>query len=515
MVRPVGDSVSSGESELLGRRDECAVLDGLLTGARAGRSAVVVLRGEAGIGKTALLEYAIDSAPDMRVVRAVGVESEMELPFAALHQFCAPVLGRLDRLPVPQHNALKTVFGLSIGPAPDRFLVALAVLSLVSEVARERPVLCVVDDAQWLDRASAQALTFVARRLLAESTVMLFAAREPGGEFQGLPEMVVEGLRDADARTLLASVIAGRFDERIADRVLAEAHGNPLALLELPRGRSAADLAGGFRLPGARSLEGRIEGSLISRIDALSNDARRLLLIAAAEPVGDPLLLWRAAGRLGLGPAAGEEAQTQGLLMIRERVAFHHPLVRSAVYRSAAAAERRAAHLALAEATDGAADPDRRAWHLGAAAAGPDEQIAAELERSADRAQARGGLAAAAAFLERSVALSAEPAERMRRALTAAQVSLQAGEFDAASGLVAAAEAGALEELQMAQVDLLRGGIAFASSMGRAAPPLLLKAARRLERLDADLAREIYLDAWGAALFAGRLASGADLLEVS
>jgi DNA-binding CsgD family transcriptional regulator len=485
---------------LLDRRTERAVLDGLLDGAHAGQSGALVVRGEPGVGKTALLKYAIESASDLTVLRAMGVESEMELPFAALHQLCAPMLGRLDRLPAPQRDALQTAFGLITGPVPDRFFVGLAVLSLLSEVADERPVLCVVDDAQWLDRASAQALALVARRLLAESVVMLFAAREPDGELLGLPELVVEGLRDADARALLASVIAGRLDALIAEQLLAEARGNPLALLELPRGLSAAQLAGGFVLPGTLSLEARIEESFVRRIHMLSADARRLLLVAAAEPVGDPLLLWRAAKRLGIGPAAAGAAEAEGLLGIAERVTFRHPLVRSAVYRSAEMPERRTVHLALAEATDREADPDRRAWHLAAAAAGPDEQVAVELERSAGRAQARGGVAAAAAFLQRAVVLTQDPARRADRALAAAQASLKAGAFDAALGLASAAEAGPLDELQRARVDLLRGHVAFASGRAPDAARLLLNAAMRLEALDEELARETYLTAWTAGI---------------
>jgi DNA-binding CsgD family transcriptional regulator len=424
----------------------------------------------------------------------------MELAFAALHQLCAPTLDRLDRLPGPQRNALQTAFGLTTGPVPDRFFVGLAVLGLLAEVGEERPVLCVVDDAQWLDRASAQALALVARRLLAESVVMLFAAREPGGELRGLPELVVEGLRDADARALLASVIAGRLDALVADQLLAEARGNPLALSELPRGLSAAELAGGFGLPLAPSLEVRIEESFVRRLDTLPDDARRLLLVAAAEPVGDPLLLWRAAKRLEIGPAAAGAAEAEGLLGIAERVTFRHPLVRSAVYRSAEIPERRAVHLALADATDREADPDRRAWHLAAAAAGPDEQVALELERSAGRAQARGGVAAAAAFLQRAVVLTQDPARRADRALAAAQASLKAGAFAAALGLVAAAEADPLDELQRARVDLLRGHVAFASGRAPDAAQLLLKAAIRLEALDQELARETYLTAWTAGI---------------
>jgi DNA-binding CsgD family transcriptional regulator len=494
---------------LSGRASECVLLDELLGDIRRGESRSLVLRGEAGIGKTALLEYLVESASELTVVRAVGVESEMELAFASLHQLCAPMLDRLGRLPGPQRHALEIVFGLSAGAAPDRFLVGLAVLSLLSEVAEARPLLCVVDDAQWLDHASALTLAFVARRLLAERVGIVFAAREPNEELQHLPELQVHGLRDGDARALLDSAM--RLDERVRDRIIAEARGNPLALLELPRGLSATEVAGGF---GVHALPGRIEESYVRRLEALPHDVRLLLLVAAAEPIGDPLLLWSASERLGIEVSA-VEAATGGLLALEERVTFRHPLVRSAVYRSAGAPERRAAHLALGEATDRTADPDRRAWHLAAAAVGPDEDVALELERSAGRAQARGGLAAAAAFLQRAVALSGDPTRRADRGLAAAQASLGAGRFDVARGLLAAAEVGPLDELQRARLDLLRAEAAYSESSGSDAPPLLLRAARTLEPLDPQLARETYLDAWSSALFAGRLASTAGMHEVS
>jgi DNA-binding CsgD family transcriptional regulator len=500
---------------LRGRRHECVVLDRLLDGARVGRSGVLVLEGEAGIGKTALLDYAIGSASDLRVLRAVGVESEMEIGFGGIHQLCAPVLDRLERLPVPQRDALLTTFGLLAGSPPDRFLVGLAVLSLLSDVADESPLLCVVDDAQWLDRASAQCVAFVARRLLAESVVMLFAAREPNDLFAGLPEMVVEGLRGADARSLLVSAIPGRLDEGVTDELLAETRGNPLALIELPRGLSAAQLAGGFALPGALSLSGRIEESFVNRLEALPAETQRLLLVAAAEPLGDPGLLWRAAERLEVTGAALGPAESAGLIEIGSRVRFRHPLVRSAIYRAAAPNDRRQVHRALGEATDARVDRDRRAWHLAEAASSPDEDVAAELERAAGRAQGRGGLAAAAAFLERASDLTPEPLRRAQRALAAALTKYQAGALDDAVALLTTAETGTLDDLERARVQLLRAHIAFASRRGRDAPPLLLRAARELEAVDPRLARATYLDALNAALFAGRLATGCTALEVA
>jgi DNA-binding CsgD family transcriptional regulator len=501
---------------LLGRADERQMLDRLLENVRGGQSAVLVVRGEAGVGKTAILQYCARQASGFRVAKIAGVESEMELPFAALHQLCAPMLARLGAVPEPQQAALSVALGLSSGEAPDRFLVAVAALSLLAEVAAERPLLCFVDDAQWLDAASSQVLGFVARRLLAESVAIVFAVRGPSDERElvGLPELALGGLHDRDARALLATVMPGRLDEHVRDRLVAETHGNPLAILELPRGLTATQLPGGSAPVGPQALSGRIEESFLQRLEGLAEEARSLLLVAAAEPVGDPLLVWRAAERLGIGLSAGADG-TEGLLAIGERVTFLHPLVRSAVYRSAPLHERQAVHLALAEVTDPQVDPDRRAWHLAAATPGPDEEAASELERSAGRAQARGGLAAAAAFLQRSVALTRDPGRRADRALAAAQAHLHAGAFDTAFGLLGAAGAGSLDGLQGARAELLRGQIAFASSVGSDAPPLLLKAAKRLERLDVDLARETYLDAWGAALFAGRLATAGDLLEVS
>jgi DNA-binding CsgD family transcriptional regulator len=503
---------------LLDRLPERAALSQLLDTARAGRSGVLVVCGEPGIGKTALLEYAIGSAAGLRVAQVAGVESEMELAFAALQQLCAPMLDKLESLPDPQRDALGVAFGLKAGATPDRFLVGLAALGLLSEAAEQQPLLCVIDDAQWLDRASAQALGFVARRLLADRVALVFATREPGEEYRGLPELLVGGLRDGDAQELLSSVVRGPLDERVRDRILAETRGNPLALLELPRGVAPAELAGGFgspSVPTASGLPGRIEDNFRRRLEVLPAATQQLMLVAAAEPAGEPALVWRAAERLGIEAEAVAPAADAGLLVIGERVTFRHPLVRSAAYRAAPPPERRTAHQALADATDPQADPDRRAWHRAQATVGPDEDVASELERSAGRAQARGGLAAAAAFLERAATLTIDPARRAERALAAAQATYQAGAFDAALGLLATAEAGPPDQLRRARADLLRGQIAFASSRGSEAPPLLLKAARQFEPLDSRLARETYLDALAAALFAGRLALGGGIREVA
>jgi len=505
----------AGPAELAGRRSERGTLDRLIDAVQAGQSQALVVRGDPGVGKSVLLDYLAAQAARCRVARVAGVQSEMELAFAGLHQLCGPMLDHLGRLPAPQHDALRTAFGISPGPPPDRFLVGLAVLSLLSEVAGERPLLCVVDDQQWLDQASAQTLGFVARRLAAEPIGLVFAARIPGGELAGLPELEIGGLPEHHARALLDSALPGPLDAQVRDQIVAETQGNPLALLELPRGFSPAELAGGFGLPGATALPGRIEDSFRRQLAALPPPARRLMLLAAADPSGDPVLLRRAAGRLGLPVQAAVPAVEAGLVEFGARVRFRHPLVRSAAYRSASAADRQETHAALAVVTDPQADPDRRAWHRAQAATGPDEAVAAELERSAGRAQARGGLAAAAAFLERSVRLTADPGRHTERTLAAAQASLQAGAFGPALELLATAEAGPLDEVQGARVDLLRGQIVFASGLSSDAPPLLLKAAKRLEPLDLDLARETYLTAWLAALFAGRLAGAGDLLEVS
>ena len=496
---------------LRGRHDECETLSRLVTAVHSGHSQVLVLRGEAGIGKTALLEFLVDRAQGGRVGRAVSVESELELAYAGLHQLCSPYLDRMDRLPVPQQAALGTAFGLQAGSAPDRFLLGLAVLTLLSEVAEEQPLICVVDDAQWLDQASAQTLEFVAR-LAAEPVGLVFAVRETDEQpkLAGLPELRVRRLGIGDATSLLESVVPSTLDPRVRSRILAEADGNPLALLELPRTLTPTELAFGTapRASSIGSMASRVEEGFIRQLQALDRPSRQLLLVAAAEPVGDVPLLWRAMQRLGIGDDAAAAAESAGWIGLGDRVRFRHPLVRSAVYRSAALSDRREAHQALADATDPDLDPDRRAWHRACAAVGPDEGIAAELERSAGRAVWMGGLAAAAAFLETAAVLTPDPVRRSQRLLAAGQAKATAGAFEAALSLLADAEAGPLDEAGRAMIDLLRAQISYNSSHGNQALPLLLAAARRFEALDPNLARSIYLDALSAALFAGRLASG-------
>jgi DNA-binding CsgD family transcriptional regulator/tetratricopeptide (TPR) repeat protein len=499
---------------LIGRADECRQIDRLVEGARGGHSGVLVVRGEAGIGKSALLEYAVASASGFQVLRAIGVESEMELPFAGLHQLYARMLERLALLPQPQQDAMRTALGLATGGPPDRFLIGLGLLGLLADTSEKAPLLCVVDDAQWLDEASTQALAFAARRLFAEQVCVVLGTRSVPDELTGFPQLAVQGLSDRDAGALLASVLSAPLDERVRHRVIAEAHGNPLALLEWPHGLTAAELGSGLSTPDLPPLTSRIEEGYRQRVADLPRPTRRFLTLAAAEPTGDALLVWRAALRLGVeGDAA--PAIEAGLIEVGATVQFRHPTVRAAAYRAASIDERRDAHWALADATDASVDPDRRAWHLALAADGPDEDVAVELERCAARAQARGGLAAAAAFLKRAVALSSDPARRAPRALAAAQASLEAGAFDEALGLLSMAKEETLDEVQTATAELLRGEIAFAGNMGSAAPPLLLQAAKSFEPLDVVVARETYLDAWGAALFAGRLATDGGLLKVS
>jgi DNA-binding CsgD family transcriptional regulator len=503
--------------ELRGRSSERARLDRALEDARDGESAVLVVRGEAGVGKSALLRHVAGQAAGFRVVQICGIESEMQLAYAGLHQLCAGMIDELDALPEPQAVAVRIALGLAIGDPPDRFLVALATLGLFSALAEKQPLLCIVDDLQWLDDASSLVLQFVARRLLAEPVALVFAVRDPSAEHDltGLPELWLHGLEDADARALLETAVPGRIDERVRDRIVAEARGNPLALLELPRGMSASELAGGFAPPAPLGLAGSIEDGFRRRLDALPDDTRRLLRLAAADPVGDPLLLWRAAERLGIQPEAATVAVDAELLEISPQIRFRHPLVRSAAYRSAPPAERSALHAALAEATDADGQPDRRAWHRAQAAGGPDEHVAQELERSAARAQARGGLAASAAFLESAATLTPEPAGRVRRLLAAARAKRDAGALRSALRLLTAAEGGSLSALQAAEVEHLQGQIAFDQRRLGDAARLLLSAAKRLEPLDAELARATHLEALGAAIWAGDLERPGALLEAA
>ena len=488
-----------------GRQAECQQLERLVEAARCGTSRVLVISGEAGVGKSALLDHLVAAASGCRVVRAAGVQAEAGLAFAGLHQLCTPLLHRLDRIPAPQGAAVGTAFGLRAGPAPDQFLLRLGVLSLLTEAAAERPLVCVIDDARWLDPPSAQALAFAARRLVTEPVALVFALRDPADNqsLAGLPQLVLGGLGPEDARDLLAAAIPGPLDERVRDRIVAETRGNPLALLELSRSSNHVELAGGFGPPGAQELAGRVEDNVQRLLAALPADARRLLLAVAVEPTGDPALIRRAAARLDVRIVEHDRSAFAGLLRWDTRVTFRHPLTRSAVYRAAAPEELRAAHGVLADVTDPGSDAERRAWHRAYSIPGPDEEVAAELERGAGRARARGGPAAAAAFLERATHLTPGARQRARRALAAAGAALQIGAYDSALVLLAVAEDGPPDELQRARTDLLRARLAGASGPAEQAAPLLLAAARRIEPLDPEPARAAYLEAVSAAMMAG------------
>jgi hypothetical protein len=501
----------------LGRTRERERIDAMLDQARNGRSAVLVIRGEAGMGKTALLRYAAREASGLRTVEVDGVQAEMELPFAGIQRLCAPMLDGLEALRIPQRSALEVALGVAGGAAPDKFLVAVAVLNLLSATADVRPLLCLVDDAQWLDAASVQALGFVARRLVAEPVAMVFAVREPVAmrALDGLASLSLEGLDEPDARALLARAVPGRLDERVGDRIVAESGGNPLALVELSRSMTAAERSGGFAPAAAGDLPSRLEARYADRVTALPAATQRLILLAAADPVGDAPVLWRAAERLSTDPSALAPARAAGLLEIDDRVRFHHPLVRSAVYGGASPDQRRRAHDALAEASDPELAPDRRAWHRALAAPGPDEAVAAELERSAGRAQARGGMAAAAALLERAAALTPDTTLQAARELAAAEASFQAGELDATQRLLAMATSGPLDGFQSARAALLRGHAATIAAYGNEAPPLLLDAARQLEPFDVALARRAYLTTSAERMSSSRSAAPSEICHRS
>jgi len=500
---------------LLGRDDETLVITSLLEGTRNGDGAAIVIHGEPGIGKTAILERAVALARDFNVLRTLGNEAEMELPYASLQDLFRPEIQEVEQLPHPQRCALEVALGRRDGQVPDRLLVGLGLLNLMSLVSTRRPVLCVVDDVQWLDAASAHAIGFAARHVSKDPVAFLLGSRTLTEEVRGIAELHIGGLEDKDARELLATALPDRLDGGVVDRLIAETHGNPLALLELPRGLTPSQLAGGFGPPVSVTLTGQIEESYRRRLARLSPGSRTLLLIVAADPTGDPGIIWRAASSLGIDEGASETIEDDGLVDFGERVVFRHPLVRSAVYKTANPRNRREAHNALAEATDAVYDPDRKAWHRAQATLHPNEAVADELEASAERAQSRGGYAAAGAFLERSVAFTVDPASRAVRALRAAQAKCMGGALDAASGLVMIAERGPLDDLHQAQLDALLGQIAFARSRGNEVSPLMLRAASRLEHVDLTLARDAYFDALIAAILSGHLAVEADVVAVA
>ncbi|WP_022883822.1 AAA family ATPase [Glaciibacter superstes] len=503
--------------QLFGRDKEYATLTRLVGAVRTGESQTIVLRGPQGIGKSTLLDYVADHAEGCRVERAVGIESELELAFAGLHQLCLPMLDHLDRLPPPQRVALSTAFGLNLGSPPDRFLVGLAVLSLFAAVAEERPLIALIDDTEWLDEVSVQVLAFVARRLGAESVALIFAAL-PGQRTEALmrlPELQVGRLQDADAHSLLDSLLQVPMDEAIRERIVADSRGCPLALIEITNGLTPAERAGAFGLPASVPLICGLEETYVRRLESLPERTRMLLLAAALEPTGDVATVWHAAEELGLGRDDVGDAEASGLVELSSRVRFRHPLVRSAVIRISDARARRTVHRVLASVTNTEQHPDRQAWHRALAAEGPDESVASELVRCAVRAQERGGLAASAAFLQAAAELTVDPVRRGERALAAAQAKYHVGASDEALVLLAAAEAEPLDDLSAALSSLLRGQIAFFSSRGREAPPLLIAAAQQLQVLDGAIAREAYLDAVSAGLVVGRFAADVGLLEVA
>ena len=511
---PVSWAGAAPLTSLWGRQREQAALGQVLLDVRSGRSRVLVVRGEPGIGKTALLDDFCRQARDVIVIRGVGIESESELAFAGLHHVCSQMAqDKLELLPESHQEAIRVALGHSVGGAPSPLLLGTATLNYFADIAEERPVIAVIDDAQWLDRATAQTLAFVARRLDAEAVGLVFAVRAPCEQLQGLPELVVPGLASADAHELLASTLLTPLDEQVRDRFIAETMGNPLAILELCH--TLTDLQNTSERRDWRGLWARLEESFERRIDALSPAARCLSLIAAAESTGDPVLVWRAADRLGIPRNTADELESTGLLGMGVRIVFRHPLVRSAMYRHAQTEARRRVHQALAEVIDGAADPDRRAWHRALAAPGPDEEIAAELERSAGRAARRGGLGAAAAFLERAVMLSQELESRGRRALAAAEAKLDAGQPQRAEELLSIADLGAQSELAVAQREVFEARVAYMRGRGRDVPAHLLSAAMRLDALGGSSTRDMYDRAMTAALYAGRLSAGADVGDVA
>jgi DNA-binding CsgD family transcriptional regulator len=462
------------------------------------------MRGEAGIGKSTLLDDLEATARGFCVIRAAGVESEMELAYAGLQQLCTPILDRLTDLPSFQQDVLERTFGFRTGSPPKRFQVGMAVLDLVATTAQGQPLLCLIDDAQWLDRASLQAIAFVGRRLLAERIAVVAAARDTpdDGELVGLSEIHLDGLSTDDARKLYDSVVVGPIDAAVRDRIIAETRGNPLALLELPRTWTSAELIEGLGEPARTTVSSRLELAFAKRLGELPQKTQTLLALAAAEPRGDPILLWAAAERLGLSANAAEPAERAGLIEFGQHVCFRHPLVRAAAYRAAPLPMRLEVHRALGEVMDPIRDAERRVWHRACSTVTYDEGIAVELERSADRAKARGGLVGAAALLERAALLTQSGERRADRTLAAAQAKRDAGALDSALRLLSVVDSEPYTDLRSALTERLRAQIAFDQRRGAEAARLLLTAAARVVSSEPRLARDIYLEALAAAIWA-------------
>ena len=499
---------------LVGRAKEVGALEDVLTAVRDGLSGALVLRGECGSGKTALLDWAAGAAADMRVARVAGVESEMDLGFAGLHQLLVPFLEGVGRLPPPQRAALQSAFGLTTGPPPDRFLVGLATLTLLTEAASSQPVLCVIDNGQWLDQASADVLGFVARRLFADRVAMLFAAatgEERSVAFPGLPELLVGGLPERAAHELLAMVVGAPVDTRVSERIVAETGGNPLGLVEFGGELTPAECSCAVPLTGPLRFGGRLEELYRSRVRALPPDTRTLLLVLAADQLGGTAKVWQAAGRLGVGPEAMEPPAVEQMVTSAPGLRFRHPMLRSIVYYGAPAVARWRVHEALAAVSDPVRDRDRRAWHLAQATSAPDEEVARELERSADRARARGGWASSAAFLERSAELTADCGRRAGRLVAAAEARLMTGETSAARALLDGAAPDLPDPVVRARARRLEGEILFATGDLAAATSVLLEAARMVTPYDARLARDTLLESFAGQLLSRQTAAGAEV----
>ena len=499
---------------VLGRDRELEALESFRETLMSGSSAALVVHGEAGIGKTTLLERFRTTQTSCQVLSISGTESEMELPWAALHQLCTPLLVHLEGIPGPQRAALETAFGTSAEGAAEPFLCGLAVLALLTDAAARSPVICAIDNADALDQASLKTLGFVGRRLLAESVGLLFVTRDVPADLARLPAIHIAGLADDDAGALLDTVTRAELDPAVRRQLIAETYGNPLAIVELARHGHLRRLAGGYQMPDGAPIAGQIEASFLETARALDPAAQRVLLLAAAEPTGDAALLRRAALGTGLELPAEDEALRR-LVSLQPTVRFRHPLVRSAIYAKASDGDRRAAHRALADAFEPADDPVRRVWHLAQSLDGPDAAMAEALERTADSVQKRGGSAAVAAFLARAAALTPDAASRARRELGAARARLQSGDPDGALSLLSLAEARGLDARLSAHAQLLRGQLSFHTTRGGEAPDLLLAAARALAPCDPALSRDTYLAARNAAVFAGSLASGENVGSIA
>jgi DNA-binding CsgD family transcriptional regulator len=491
---------------VLDRRTERAAIDRVLGAVRGGFSGTLVLRGGHGTGKTTLLEYAVDSARDLRISSVVGVESEINLEFGALHQLLVPFMSLLTTLPVPQRDAMKIAFGLEEGPPPDLFLVALAALTLLSRAAEEQPLLCVIDDGHWLDVESAHVLGFVARRLYADRVGFIAAVGEPGAQqvFEQLPTITVGGLPDAEARELLGLVADGPLDAQVAERILSDTHNNPLALVELGTEYTAAQLSGRASLPEPLPLGQRLRDRFLGQVRSLPSEAQTFVLLAAADVTGERSRLWRAAAQADIdADAAAAETDTAGVLEFSgDSVRFRHPLMRSAVYHGTIDGDRRRAHAALSEAGTSDADRDRRAWHRAAATIIPDEELASELQDAAERARARGGYASAAALLRRSAELTPGDGRRAERKVTLAEAELRAGHAERARELVDAALPRLTDDVARGLAKQLNGEIRFAQGSAAEAAVMLADAARALAP-DENMARDTILEALQAAIWAG------------